>query len=455
MGGDAGQVEYLIGTEQQVHMDPGVEAASAMQQGLDAALQVGQGPERAVEEFGAEGGVSRAETARAHLGVQGRSRPRSLAQDAKEGACGHLACRGGRWRRGGHGTVRVALLARSGSHGCARVRAMPRGTGRARGGRFVAPPIVGNSEPMKRLRALIARVAPTGATVLITGENGTGKELVARHVHALSPRAGEPFVAVNCSAFNDNLLESEMFGHRRGAFTGAVADKKGLFEAADGGTFFMDEVGEMSPALQAKLLRVLQDGTFLPVGDGRPRKVDVRVVAATNRNLRERVAEGHFREDLYYRLRVVELHVPPLRERRDDIPLLVEFFLGRLAERHGSRKRLAPETLARLKAGVWPGNVRELENDLERMWVLSGDEEVIGPEYVETEPRLEPAASSEAAAFRFEGMTLPQAVAELERRMIREALRHAEGRRTAAAKALGISPKVLARKMTSLGLEVG
>ncbi len=313
----------------------------------------------------------------------------------------------------------------------------------------MAPPIVGDSEPMRRLRALVERVAPTDATVLVTGENGTGKELVARHVHALSRRAAKPFVAVNCSAFNDNLLESEMFGHRRGAFTGAVADKKGLFEAADGGTFFMDEVGEMSPALQAKLLRVLQDGTFLPVGDGRPRKVDVRVVAATNRNLRERVAEGHFREDLYYRLKVVELHVPPLRERRDDIPLLVEFFLARLAERDGRSKRLAPETLERLQERTWPGNVRELENDLERMWVLSGDEEVIGPEYVETEPR---ARSEDSMVFRFQGLTLPQAVAELERRMIRAALEQASGQRAAAARALGISPKVLARKMAALGL---
>ncbi len=312
---------------------------------------------------------------------------------------------------------------------------------------------MGDSEPMQRLRALIERVAPTDATVLVTGENGTGKELVAKTVHALSRRADRPFVAVNCSAFNDNLLESEMFGHKRGAFTGAVADKKGLFEVADGGTFFMDEVGEMSPALQAKLLRVLQDGTFLPVGDGRPRKVDVRVVAATNRDLKARVAEGAFREDLYYRLKVVELYVPPLRRRRDDIPLLVEHFLGKLAERHGRTKRLAPETLARLQEHEWPGNVRELENELERMWVLSGDEEVIGPEYIEFSSVPSRQREDESkGVFRYEGLSLNEAVAGLERRMIREALERSEGQRAGAARLLGISPKVLARKMTALGI---
>ncbi|MBZ0117931.1 MAG: sigma 54-interacting transcriptional regulator, partial [Sandaracinaceae bacterium] len=237
--------------------------------------------------------------------------------------------------------------------------------------------IVGASAPMKALFKMLDRIRTSDATVLVLGENGTGKELVAKAIHQQSRRAAKPFVATNCSAFNDNLLESELFGHRRGSFTGAVADKPGLFAVADGGTFFMDEVGDMSPALQVKLLRVLQEGTFIPVGGTEYKKVDVRIIAATNRDVTAMVKEGAFREDLYYRLHVVTLKVPPLRDRKDDIPRLVQHFLERLAAREGRQKLLTPRAMAQLALHEWPGNVRELENEMERAWVLSGEDRVI------------------------------------------------------------------------------
>ncbi len=233
--------------------------------------------------------------------------------------------------------------------------------------------IVGDHQGIKDLFRFVDRVARTDATVLITGENGTGKELVARAVHAASKRANKHFVAVNCGAFTDTLLESELFGHTRGSFTGAVGDKPGLFEHANHGTFFMDEVGEMTPAMQAKLLRVLQEGTFIPIGSTNTRKVDVRVVAATNRELLGMVKAGTFREDLYYRLHVLAVHVPPLRDRASDIPLLVQAFLTRLADRHGKRKSISEKLLLEFTKRPWRGNVRELENEIERMWILSGD----------------------------------------------------------------------------------
>ncbi|MEQ8894379.1 MAG: sigma 54-interacting transcriptional regulator, partial [Sandaracinaceae bacterium] len=224
--------------------------------------------------------------------------------------------------------------------------------------------IVGGSPPMTALFRMLERIKNSDATVLVLGENGTGKELVARAIHAQSRRANKAFVATNCSAFNDNLLESELFGHRRGSFTGAVADKPGLFTVADGGTFFMDEVGDMSPALQVKLLRVLQEGVFMPVGGTETKKVDVRIIAATNRDLTSMVKQGSFREDLYYRLHVVSLKVPPLRERRSDIPLLIEYFLGELGQRDGLKKVLTQRALEQLMGHEWPGNVRELENEM-------------------------------------------------------------------------------------------
>ncbi len=363
--------------------------------------------------------------------------------------------------------------------------------------------IVGHSAPMMALFKMLDRIKNSDATVLVLGENGTGKELVAKGIHHQSRRANKQFVATNCSAFNDNLLESEMFGHRRGAFTGAVSDKPGLFEVADGGTFFMDEVGDMSPALQVKLLRVLQEGTFMQVGGTEPKKVDVRIIAATNRDLSAMVKSGSFREDLYYRLHVVSLRVPPLRERRDDIPVLVTYFLARLGKREKREKLLTPRALERLTAHEWPGNVRELENEMERLWVLSGDDRIIDEDLLSpaigrrktslsaplpvpptsstrTEARAEPlradAARGDAIRYdpRPDGMRtepgtpgdgsngvdltgkMPDVVEALERRMITDELKRARGNKTKAAQELGISRRNLIRKVQAYGLdEVG
>ncbi len=316
--------------------------------------------------------------------------------------------------------------------------------------------IVGRSQPMVELFRMLDRIRGSNATVLVLGENGTGKELVAKAIHRMSGRSRGPFVATNCSAFNDNLLESELFGHKRGSFTGAVSDKPGLFQVADGGTFFLDEVGDMSPALQVKLLRVLQEGVFLPVGATDPKRVDVRIVAATNRDLHKMVQEGRFRQDLYYRLHVVQVRVPPLRERKEDIPLLVDYFLRRLAERDGRSKALSKAAYDRLREHSWPGNVRELENEIERLWVLSGDEALIGEEYLTPSIGRTGATRGEAGAsaqdFAVEGKTLPEAVAALERRMIADGLRAAKGNKTRAAEALGISRRNLIRKVQAYGL---
>ncbi len=326
--------------------------------------------------------------------------------------------------------------------------------------------MVGRSPIMQALFRMVEKVAPTNATVLITGENGTGKELVARAIHQGSPRANAPFVAANCSAFNDNLLESELFGHRRGAFTGATFDKRGLFEEADGGTFLLDEVGDMTPALQVKLLRVLQEGTFLPVGGTQTKKVDVRIIAATNRDLGAMVKQGRFREDLYYRLHVVALRMPPLRERGEDVPRLIDYFLQRLGERHGRAKALDPLTYEKLKAHRWPGNVRELQNEIERIWVLSGDERSIGPEHLSrtlsaVAPResifpLEPSGEpGQPDAVESVDEPLHVSLERVERQIIERALQKVNGNRTRAAQALGVSRRNLIRKLQQLGLSGG
>ncbi|MFI5245012.1 MAG: sigma-54-dependent transcriptional regulator [Gemmatimonadales bacterium] len=232
--------------------------------------------------------------------------------------------------------------------------------------------IVGKSFAIRSLIENIERVADTTARVLITGENGTGKELVARALHRQSPRARKPFVEVNCAAIPGELIESELFGHMKGSFTGAIQDRTGKFEQADGGTLFLDEVGDMSLAAQAKVLRVLQDGDVTRIGGTKPRKVDVRVIAATNKKLEEEIAAGRFREDLYYRLNVVPIHVPPLRERREDIPQLVGHFLSQFAKQDGVASRtIDPAAIDRLTAFDWPGNVRELRNTIERLLILS------------------------------------------------------------------------------------
>ena len=325
--------------------------------------------------------------------------------------------------------------------------------------------LVGRSPSMQALFRMCEKVAPTHATVLITGENGTGKELVARAIHDGSTRAKGPFVAANCSAFNDNLLESELFGHRRGAFTGASFDKRGLFEEADTGTFLLDEVGDMTPALQVKLLRVLQEGTFLPVGGTQTKKVDVRIIAATNRDLGAMVKQGRFREDLFYRLHVVAMRTPPLRERGEDLTRLIEHFLQRLGERHGRAKTLDPVTLEKLKAHRWPGNVRELQNEMERIWVLSGDERSIGPEHLsrtlsavlahENVVELELHKSDSAASAEPPDEPLQTMLERVERQIIERALAKVGGNRTRAAQALGVSRRNLIRKLQQLGLSGG
>ena len=309
---------------------------------------------------------------------------------------------------------------------------------------------IGGAAPaMQELYSLIDRVAPSDSTVLIQGENGTGKELVARAIHERSNRRDHRFVVTNCSAFNDNLLDSELFGHKRGAFTGAVADKAGLFELADLGTFFLDEIGDMSPSLQVKVLRVIQEGTFNRVGDTDTRKVDVRILAATNRDLGAMVADGRFREDLYYRINVINVNLPALRDRRDDIPLLIETFLTRQG-RHGRAKRLATECLARMLAYAWPGNVRELENEIERLVVLAGDATTIDETLLS--PRIRLFAPVETAAVP-DLDSLPAAVEALERRMIASAMRRHGGNKTRAAEELKVSRRNLIRLVQKYELE--
>ncbi len=308
--------------------------------------------------------------------------------------------------------------------------------------------IIGRSRAIRELLRRLDKVVESDSTVLISGENGTGKELVARAIHYNSARAACPFVVQNCSAFNDNLLDSELFGHRRGSFTGAIADKPGLFEVADRGTFFLDEIGDMSPALQVKLLRVLQEGTFTPVGDTATRHVDVRILAATNRDLRELVARGEFREDLFYRVHVLTITCPPLRERRDDVPLLVDHFLRRNGGGR-ARRKLSPACMARLLAWSWPGNIRELENEIERLVVLAGDERVIG-EGLLSERLREPAAHGGEGATP---TSLDETMDAAERRTIEEVLQRHAWNKTRAAAELRISRRNLLRKVEKHGLD--
>ena len=309
--------------------------------------------------------------------------------------------------------------------------------------------ILGRSPPMQELYRLLDKIVASEATVLIQGENGTGKELIARAIHDNSARKGRRFIAQNCSAFNDNLLDSELFGHKRGAFTGAIADKRGLFDLADGGTFFLDEVGDMSPTLQIKLLRVLQEGTLQPVGDTASRHVDVRIIAATNRDLAQMVTRGEFREDLFYRIHVINVCLPPLRERQDDIPVLVKHFLRKHAPGKLKMKHLGQPCLERLLAHPWPGNVRELENEIERLVVLAGDEIEINEELLS--PRIQPRMP---AAEEVAPSGLPASIEALERRMIAESLRRHRGNKTRAAADLKVSRRNLIRLVQKYELEM-
>jgi two-component system, NtrC family, response regulator HupR/HoxA len=321
-------------------------------------------------------------------------------------------------------------------------------------GRYQFGNIVGKSAPMVRMFSLLEKVAQTDSTVLVTGENGTGKELIARAIHYNGPRRDRTFVATNVSALNDNLLESELFGHVKGAFTGATRNKQGLFKVADGGTFFLDEVGDMSMAMQVKLLRVLQEGTFLPVGATAPERVDVRIITATNRNLSDLVKKRTFREDLFYRLNVINVEVPPLRTRKEDIPLLVEFFLEAHAQKLGTgKKKLASDVMARFYAYNWPGNVRELENEVERLVVLAGDEAVIGDDVLGAAIRGADDGRN-VERFRLKG-DLASAVAALEREMIREGLVATHWNKTRLAERLGVSRTTLIKKIKEYGIEDG
>jgi len=309
--------------------------------------------------------------------------------------------------------------------------------------------MVGESAAMRKVYQLVARVAPTDSTVLIRGESGTGKELAAQALHQNSGRRERPFVAINCAALTETLLESELFGHERGAFTGALAQKKGKLEVADGGTLFLDEVGEMAPVLQAKLLRVLQERTFERVGGTRTIRVDVRVVAATNRDLEEAVRSGGFRQDLYYRLNVVSFEMPSLRDRREDVPLLATHFAAKYGAKF-KRKVTGVSAEARecLVGYDWPGNVRELENAIERAVVLGSTASILPEDLPETVLEAEPAAGSGAPPVT----KYHEAVREAKRQLITRALEHSNGGITEAARALGVHPNYLHRLIRNLSL---
>jgi transcriptional regulator with PAS, ATPase and Fis domain len=310
--------------------------------------------------------------------------------------------------------------------------------------------IVGHSPGIIEVMKTVARVAPSQATVLITGETGTGKELIARAIHGFSDRAANHFVAVNCSALAEGVLESELFGHVKGAFTGAAGARPGLFREADRGTIFLDEVGDISPGLQSRLLRVLQEHEIQPVGADSPVRVDVRVLAATHQNLEALVEQGRFRSDLFYRLNVVTVELPPLRERLQDLPLLVHHFLRQLATSH-SRDPVAldPEAEALLLAYSWPGNVRELQNVLERALVLAA-QGVIGPEHLPEDLRRWLVPATEAAPARHGSPPLLP-LAEIEKRHVLSVLHAVNGNREKAARILSISRRTLVRMLRRWG----
>ena len=312
--------------------------------------------------------------------------------------------------------------------------------------------IVGKNARMQEIYHLIEKVAPTPASVLITGESGTGKELVARAIHINSPRANSPFISVNCAALPETLLESELFGHERGAFTGATAMRKGRFELADSGTLFLDEIGDIPLPLQAKLLRVLQERSFERVGGTRPINVDVRIITATNRELKEEVDEGRFREDLYYRLNVLHIHLPPLRERPDDIPMLTDHFINKFAKMLSKPNlRISGEALRYLVGLPWEGNVRELENTIERAAILcSGD--VINTEDVHPDVTFSKMEENWSPDVDFEkfipsNLPLPDVLSGVEEQMVKRALEDANFVQARAAESLGITKSLLQYKM--------
>jgi two-component system response regulator PilR (NtrC family) len=318
--------------------------------------------------------------------------------------------------------------------------------------RFRLDRLVGKSAAMERVFELVRKVAPARTSVLVSGESGTGKELVARALHNMSPRQRAPFIAVNCGAIPDSLLESELFGHVRGSFTGAHADKDGLFAAADGGTLFLDEIGEVSTAMQVRLLRVLQERRVKKVGSTQENEVDVRVVAASNRDLEAEVARGAFRQDLYYRLNVIEVTLPPLRARRDDIPLLAEHFLRKHTAAIGRTiSSFSPEAIAVLCDYDYPGNVRELENIVERAITLETTERVTRGSLGDLQPRKKVAQDVEPGALPADGVDLDRLVSDYERGYLERALAQSKSRK-GAARLLGISFRSLRYRLQKLGL---
>jgi two-component system nitrogen regulation response regulator NtrX len=311
--------------------------------------------------------------------------------------------------------------------------------------------IVGRSYGIRAVIDKIERVGKTPARVLITGENGTGKELVARALHSQSTRAKEPFVEVNCAAIPSELIESELFGHMKGSFTGAVADRPGKFEQAHGGTLFLDEVGDMSLAAQAKVLRVLQDGVVTRIGGAKTVEVDVRVLAATNKNLETEIAEGRFREDLFYRLNVVPIHVPPLRERREDIPLLISHFVSVLTRREGVAPRvLAPEAVERLTHLDWPGNVRELRNTIERLLILAAGTRITGEDVVRLVGKRDPEQAGLGSLL--ECKTFEEFKHAAERAFLLAKLREMDWNVSETARALDMPRSNLYKKIERYGL---
>jgi two-component system response regulator AtoC len=319
-------------------------------------------------------------------------------------------------------------------------------------GRQLAPNIIGGSKALCDALDVARKVARYPSTVLVTGESGTGKELLARLVHDESPRAAAPFVAVNCGAIPESLLESELFGHVRGAFTGAVADRGGLFAEAEGGTLFLDEIGELPFPLQVKLLRALQESEIRPVGGSAARRVDVRVIAATNRDLAEEVAERRFREDLYYRINVVSIHLPALRDRPEDVPALAQHFVKRYAQSLGMPDAcVAPPALSALARHAWPGNVRELENAIERALVLAGGGTVEVSHLPLVVNGEQPAAGG-SRSFSEGDLSVKRRVRELERTLIASALGRTAGNRTHAARLLDLSHRALLYKIREYGL---
>lgn len=323
--------------------------------------------------------------------------------------------------------------------------------------------IIGRSDVMQEVFRLVEQVAPARSTVLITGESGTGKELIAQAIHEASTRAGKAFVTVNTSNIPSELLESELFGHTRGAFTGAVAAKKGLFEVADNGSIFLDEIGDIPPETQVRLLRVIQEREFTPLGDTTPRRVDVRIIAATNIELKEAVKQGTFREDLYYRLAVVPIELPPLRDRREDILPLAQHFIAKYNEENGRKvsEHIAPEVLALLEAYSWPGNVRELENTIERAVVIApGDEvsrqclraEIADPQSVAS--NSEEGASVGAVADLGRGINFYDQVRRFEIDLIRRALEQTSGHQSRAARLLGMNATTLNSKIKTYNINL-